>query len=202
MKKTSKIFITAILCIQLLSCLIVNSSAENSSSLPIAEYPDGSYFSKNSTGCTCHGVSCSYSSDTPCDCIRAHDTSGSGYAIQGHAFACYVYRMLWGISEDSPLNTENRVDGIKLDEDKDKALTEIKTFIESNLNEGSLIRLTKKTGSKHTMIIASIDPENNRITAYHANVVTNNCKVRYQYITYEKIVRLYSKVDYAFKGGK
>ena len=181
--------------------------AINGNTIPHPSYGGYTYFSYNSSGCSCHGTSnCSYSGPL-CDCRRAYNHTGSGNAIQCHGFACFIYRYIWNLNSTQAFPTSRYVSGITLNPNDTIAAQEAESFIES-LNPGALIRFSKKNSSnKHTIILVACNQTSstgatNCLIVYHGNAGTgqydSKCTVMYQYMTFDYIAQRYSSIDFAY----
>ena len=178
----------------------------NGHAIPHSSYGGYTYFSYNSTGCTCHDTSCSISGPL-CDCRRAYNTTGSGNAIQCHGFGCFIYRYIWNLSSTQAFPSSKYVGGITLSSNTSVAAAEAETYIES-LNPGALIRFTKRSNTnKHTIILVACNQTSssgatNCLIVYHGNagtgVYASKCTVMYQYMTFDYIAQKYSSIDYAY----
>lgn len=152
--------------------LVTESTASvKAVSLPLADYPDGSYYSRYGTECTCHGKTlgnpCEYY--IPCDC-KVFDAS-----IQCVAFAKDVYYRYHG-KLYSPSN---------------------KVVVDKSLSSGSIAKSYLKGKPEGTYvagrcnatthIIIIVATSENGITFYHANGYRDYpCQVRYQTLTWDK----------------
>lgn len=143
-------------------------------------YPNGSYFSKTGTACTCHNSSsndCDY--DDSCDCVVFQN------AIQCAGFAKKVYYETHNTNLDlSGLTQKN----ITLTADKAKEL-----FL--NTNQGTCLFVKTKNGAKH--YISIITTSNSNVTVYHANY-GDSCLVKYESYTWANFVKAFPKL-YSYK---
>lgn len=180
----------------------VSTNAVKSSSLPLSAYPAGNYFSYNGESCDCHDE-CDYvvstggvstrcyvaSTKKPGNCIRYAYTGG----IQCKGFADYVYH---------EYTSHNVKAAYKLDVSnytsisKDSAgATKMKTFF-SSLPDGSNVRLTARSGGRHSVIVN--DASNNGVYIYDANRVEykdgERCKIGYEFLTWSELASLYKGI--------
>ncbi len=154
-----------------------NSSLENkpvtSKTLPLKEYPVGSYFTKNGMPCDDHD-SCDWSVDN-CNCIN-FDRS-----IQSMGFAKYVYFTVTGKHVN-----DNKI-GVDADLTSQTANLEL-----ANLPEGAYIAVTQKNGVPFQM--AKISSDDNGITVYGANY-GGGCKVSVLTFTWEQFAEKFPHLD-------
>lgn len=145
--------------------------------LPLREFPAGSYFTYDGDACTCHGpynTNCTYTIPTGfsrdrCynlttrasgNCIR-YDPNGS---IQCMGFADYVFKQYNGVNRSSSNVVTPRLTSI--------TSTSVKNYFKSNLKVGSHFRFNIKNSAgenagPHSIIITGIT--DNGITYYQAN---------------------------------
>lgn len=123
--------------------------------LPLADYPNGSYFTKDGKACDDHSE-CNWTHE--CNCIN-FDLS-----IQAFSFARYVYFTVNGV---------HLADVTKTEADADITAETAKSVLK-DLPAGSYICVRTKEGSPHAMIV--ISASDNNITVYQANY-GGNCIV-------------------------
>lgn len=137
--------------------------------LPLENYPSGSYFSKRASGCTCH-PGCTYTQK--CDCINYQNT------IQCLAFARFVFSEYNGVE----CSSANEVAGLAA-----SAITasSVKNDL-SSLPKGSHVRYGRSVGfsQEHSFII--IAKYASSVKIYDANWEPN-CKVTVRTVTYEDL---------------
>lgn len=144
-----------------------------SKTLPLKEYPAGSYFTKNGMPCDDHD-SCDWSVDN-CNCVN-FDRS-----IQSMGFAKYVYFTVTGKHVN-----DNKI-GIDADLTSQTANLEL-----ANLPEGAYIAVTQKNGVPFQM--AKISSDDNGITVYGANY-GGGCKVSVLTFTWEQFAEKFPHLD-------
>lgn len=160
--------------------LAANSATSTKSvSLPLAQYPDGSYYSLTGKACTCHGGSlgnpCYW--DNSCDCIN-FDVS-----IQCAAFAKYVYYVVNGTHTYSHNKTYKNLD---------LTASTARSTLQS-LPVGTYLRVQTSNGYDHSIAIAGTSSTG--ITIYHANY-GRPCKVRYQTLTWANFANAFDYLYY------
>lgn len=149
-------------------------------SLPLAEYPDGSYYSYNGKECTCHG-SCNEESN--CNCKKFDGSS------QCMAFASYVYYKTHNKmrSAQPTAGTTTKFDYTNPDD-----VTKILRTI-GGKPTGTYIRV--KTPSEQGHSIALVGTTSETITIYHANY-GGRCLVRYETYTWKNFIRAFPTLDH------
>lgn len=144
--------------------------------LPLADYPNGSYFTKDGKACEDHS-DCNWQHD--CNCIN-FDLS-----IQAFSFARYVYFTINGVHLGEV--TKSEIDADITAETAKSALKE--------LPAGSYICVRTKEDSPHAMIVISTSDDG--ITVYQANY-GGKCLVTAPTYTWEEFARRFPHItDYA-----
>lgn len=159
-------------------------------------YSPGTYFSTTGKACTCNHEQCTVSS--PGDCKRAFN------AIQCHGFGLFVYAHYFGLQDISDPHTwaarrgigEYIYTNLNL---SGMTITSIKQFFIENLNPGSLLRLTRANGGKHTVVITGI--YDNQVRIYHGNT-DNKCGIDIKNINYSWFTSNFATLYYYLKGGE
>lgn len=162
--------------------------------LPLTEYPVGSYFTYDGKACTCHSY-CTYAipsgySTTRCynlhtgtsgNCIR-YAPNGS---IQCAGFADYVFKQYNGVNRSDSNVVDARLTSI--------TSTSIKDFVNKNLKRGSHFRVYLNQTyvwngetyyTPHSIIITDITSDG--ISYYQANY-GGRCKVSTDYKTWDQL---------------
>lgn len=147
--------------------------------LPLAQYPDGSYFSRTGVKCTCHHKGynpCSWV--TPCDC-KNFDNS-----IQCIAFAKYIYYSVHGY----PYKTEN-----KIPVNKNLSGSIAKSYLKGK-TIGTYVY--GKVGlAPHAIVI--VETSENNITFYHANGHGEEpCQVRYESLEWDSFANYFTYLEH------
>ena len=145
-----------------------------SASLPLAAYPDGSYYSLTGKACTCHTMTynpCYW--DNSCDCIN-FDLS-----IQCAAFAKYIYYVV---------NGKHTSNSTTINKNMSLTAATAKSTLQS-LPVGTYLRVRTSGGSQHSIAIAGTSSTG--ITIYHANY-GSPCKVRYQTLDWATFASSYN----------
>ncbi len=160
--------------------LVAQSTVSTKSvSLPLAQYPDGSYYSLTGKACTCHGGSlgnpCYW--DNSCDCINFENS------IQCAGFAKYVYYLVNGTHTYSNSKTYKNLN---------LTATTAKNTLQS-LPVGTYLRVQTSNGYDHSIAIAGTSSTG--ITIYHANY-GGPCKVRYQTVTWASFANSFDYLYY------
>lgn len=144
--------------------------------LPLADYPNGSYFTKDGKACDDHS-DCNWMHD--CNCIN-FDLS-----IQAFSFARYVY---------FTVNGEHLGNVTKTSADADITAETAKSMLKG-LPAGSYICVRTKEDSPHAMIVISASDDN--ITVYQANY-GGNCVVSAPTYTWAEFARRFPHItEYA-----
>lgn len=141
--------------------------------LPLKDYPNGSYFTKDGKECADH-IRCSSLID--CNCINFDG------GIQAFAFARYVYFTVTG-------NHLGDVD--KTEADADVTAESAKSMLK-DLPEGAYIGVQAKEGSPHAMILLSATESD--ITVYQGNYA-GNCLVSVRTFTWEQFARSFPHIN-------
>lgn len=156
-----------------------SATSARSVSLPLAQYPDGSYYSLTKKACTCHGGSlgnpCYW--DNSCDCINFDS------AIQCAAFAKYIYYIV---------NGTHTYSHSAIDKNIDLNASNAKSTLQS-LPVGTYLRVRTSNGYSHSIAIAGTSSTG--ITIYHANY-GGPCKVRYQTLTWAAFASSFNYLYY------
>lgn len=161
----------------------------NPSTLPMAAYPSGSYFTYNGSACTCHeGADCRYDYSTGTRCYDP-DTGAAGNckryknSIQCVAFGKYVYDCYTGKDINS-IAAEYMGESVSTS-------SKWKTFA-SNLSVGSYVR-----SMGHTFIVAGIDSTG--ITIYDCNGQSDYpCRVRVVHKTWSNLASYYTSITLVY----
>lgn len=146
-------------------------------SLPLADYPNGSYYTKNGKACSgCHAW-CNWNKltngDEQCNCIVFDSSS------QCVAFAKYVYYKTRG----THWTTANRV---YIDKDLDAA--SYKSYLMGK-PAGTYIYCLTQRGNDHIMSIA--ETSSTGITIYDADYTGTDCVVRYKTFSWSTFASTY-----------
>lgn len=172
-------------------------------SLPLSNYPSGSYYSFNSKGCTCHKKGCGYelanatkkdrcfieSTQTSGECIFYKGTN----SIQCKGFADYVYKEYHGYD----VNDKYAISGCpgSITNDANGA-AKWKDFSQK-LKVGSNVRVhVRGEGFSHSFIVMS--KSSSGLTIYDANRAANNCKVSVATFTWAELAKKYDIVSSAW----
>lgn len=168
-------------------------SAYSSVTLPLAEYPSGSYFSYNGQACTCH-KNCTFSIPENYSVNRCYNTytglSGNckRYAatgsIQCKAFADYVFKQYNGADCSSQNATNKTLSTVTTES--------IGTYITRYLNVGSHLRGTLVSGFPHSIIITEITSTG--ISYYHANT-DGTCNVSTDTKTWVQLGKWFASIS-------
>lgn len=163
-------------------------------SLPLSNYPVGSFYTVNGLSCSCHST-CNWHSGSTARCLKSDSTYGNCIkyngtnSIQCKAFADYVYKQYTGY-DVSIIREFGALSDITQDTNGRTRLAE---FF-GNLTVGSNVRghLREKTFS-HSFIV--IDKSGSGVTVYDANFTdgsgTDNCKVKQYTKTWAQMADLY-----------
>lgn len=147
---------------------------ETKTVLPLAEYPAGSYFTKDGKACTAHD-GCDWAVDD-CNCMN-FDRS-----IWSMGFAKYVYCSVFGRHVSEETKTEKNID-----------LTAATAKAElSELPAGAYISVLMYDGVPHHMSMMNAD--DNCITVYQANY-GGRCLVSTMTLTWEQFAALFTHLD-------
>lgn len=175
----------------------VSTNSVRSSSLPLAGYPAGSFYSTTGTSCDCHNT-CGYavpSGASPYICYRPGVGSGKCIrykptgSIQCKGFADYVYYEYTGhnigssytISTTGYSSISNDTAGANL----------MKAFFE-DLDDGSNVRVSVRNKTyNHSIIVCNASSTG--IYLYDANRV-GTCKVGYQYKSWSQLASMYDGI--------
>lgn len=149
-------------------------SEETKITLPLGEYPAGSYFTKDGKECTAHD-GCDWAVDD-CNCVN-FDRS-----IWSMGFAKYVYCNVFGrhVTEET-----------KLVKDIDLTAATAKAEL-SELPAGAYISVLMHDELPHHMIMMNAD--DNCITVYQANY-GGRCLVSTMTLTWERFAELFPHLD-------
>lgn len=168
-------------------------------SLPLSNYPSGSYYSFNSKGCTCHGKGCEFDVDDAIKkdrCfIKSTQTSGECIlykgtnSIQCKGFADYVYKEYHGYDVNSKYAISGCPGSITNDAN---GAAKWKDFSQK-LKVGSNVRAVARSGDyKHSFIVMS--KSSSGLTIYDANRAADNCKVSVATFTWAELAKKYNSV--------
>ncbi len=142
--------------------------------MPLADYPDGSYFTKDGKECDDHS-GCDWLHD--CNCINFDG------GIQAFAFARYVY-----------FTNSGKHLGSKTELNADVTAESAKSALKA-LPAGSYLGVRTKEGSPHAMIVISTSEDG--ITVYQGNY-GGRCLVTAPTYTWEEFARRFPHLnDYA-----
>lgn len=146
-------------------------------SLPLAEYPNGSYYTKNGKACSgCHKW-CNWNKltngDEQCNCIVFDSSS------QCVAFAKYVYYKTHGThwTTDKRVYVRDTLDG-----------NAYKSYL-LDKPAGTYIYCYTKNDNEHIMSVAKTSSTG--ITIYDANNNMGDCRVRYTYYKWDDFAANY-----------
>lgn len=166
--------------------------------LPLAEYPNGSYYTVNGRACTCNALGCTdvikEGGNTnrcelygePGNCKRYTFTG----AIQCKGFADYVYKLYSG----KDISSSKEVDGVANISTSDGA--KFKEYFNA-LPMGSNVRVqVRGENYKHSFIINAISPAG--VSIYDCNS-DGKCKVVYKSISWDTLAQKYSAIIKAWK---
>lgn len=164
------------------------ANAQCSVSLPLAEYPDGSYFSYNGKACTCH-ANCTYSIPSGYSTSRCYNTttSSSGNCkrynggIQCAGFAYYVFKQYNGVD----CGSSNEKSGLSVLND-----ASLKFYFTSVVKVGGHARGNLNSGYPHSIIVTNIT--NDGISFYQANT-NGNCNVSVATKTWTQLANWYDE---------
>ncbi len=174
-------------------------------SLPLSEYPSGSYYSFNSKGCSCHSNSCTW--DVPANVTKKDrcygtKTKTSGdckiykgtNAIQCKGFADYVCKQYNGHDVGSSYAISGAPSSITNDTTGQNAWKSFanKLYVGSNVR----VKVRGKT-YYHSFIVTK--KSSTGLTIYDANRVSNNCKVSVATLTWADLAKKYNGVVNAWK---
>ena len=143
-------------------------------SFPLSNYPEGSYFSSTGSACTCHSW-CDWNSN--CTCLKFDNST------QCAAFAKYIFYLAKGYHYSSGTTT-----GKYTSLTSSNAASNLK-----GLSTGTYIRVMTSNGYDHSLAIVSTS--SNGITVYHANY-GGACKVRYQTYTWANFATAFPYLYY------
>lgn len=153
-------------------------------SLPLSEYPNGNYYTKNGNPCKsvsaggCHesGAVCKY--EEIGSCPNCKDYNGG---VQCVAFAHYIYYQIWGVNVSG--KDENEVDT--------SSEAKAREFLWS-ISSGTELRVRLKDSIyKHSLVV--VGTSRTDVTIYHANG-SGKCQVEYQTLTFEGFASKYEAV--------
>jgi len=162
-------------------------------SLPLQEYPSGSFFTINGKACTCHSVSENKCGIRSTSCVK-NGISGNckvhNESIQCKGFADYVFETCTGIeckhynavdADTIPFYFGNNILG----------QDELSDFMRG-LPAGSNLRMSNRSGGSHSFIM--VEATRTGITLYDCNGTSTPCKVRTVERTWKELVTTYKGV--------
>lgn len=151
-------------------------------SLPLAEYPVGSYFSTSGSPCTHHG-NCidTLNSGRPCGC-RVYDGGIQCRGFAKYASDQYAHRSSW----TTPAGDKRS--NVVFTEDSD-----VKVFF-SSLSYGAYVALLSSVYSDHCIVVLSTDSKS--VRSYECNN-DGHCGVSLNTRPFSEFVKYYNKVDYS-----
>lgn len=166
-----------------------SSTYVNGQTIPLTDYPNGSYFTKTGNACKketnggCHdnktGV-CKYDIGA---CPNCKSCNG---AAQCMGFAHYVYKQIWGVDTNKN-EKHNRNTGTG-------SAAAAREFL-WGISSGTELRVTGPHTTGHSIIVANITDSGAYI--YHANG-DGTCKVEYEYLSFYSYSAKYNKVTYTY----
>ena len=175
----------------------VSTNSVRSSSLPLAGYPAGNFYSTTGSSCDCHNT-CGYavpSGASPYICYRPGVGSGKCIrykptgSIQCKGFADYVYYEYTGHDIGSSYSVSTT--GYASISNDAAGANKMKTFFQ-NLPNGSNVRVAVRDEDyNHSFIVC--DASSTGICLYDANRV-GTCKVGYQFKTWSQLANMYEGI--------
>ena len=201
MKRLIASLLTLVLFLALIPVSSVNATpkpAELADSLPLAEYPIGSYFSKNGKACTCHNTQDCIASGKDCNCMRFYPTGSYStcevdlLGVQCIGFARYCQYRLFGFIDygDTAYRYENLL-GKKLSAYSWTA-ADAKKYI-TRAGVGGHIRI-----STHSIVIMEISE--NGFVSYECNGKTaaSACRIYSRSFTWQSFYNAYGATDWRY----
>lgn len=178
----------------------VSTNSVRSTSLPLASYPAGNFYSTTGSSCDCHDT-CDYpvpSGASPYICYRPGVGSGKCIrykptgSIQCKGFADYVYYEYTGHDIGSSYSVSTT--GYTSISNDAAGANKMKTFFQ-NLPDGSNVRLTGRNNVRHSVIVNNSN--SNGVYIYDANRVDYGdyyCKIGYELLTWSDLASLYKGI--------
>lgn len=166
---------------------VYDFSESTQETLPLSDYPSGSYFTKNGKACTDHGGSLGNPCllDNSCNCLM-HE-----YSIQCTGFAKYAFERYSHVSSWIPRSdTAHREMNISI-----KTAESLLVFLRTT-EVGSYLRLMRADKPNapeghHSIIVAGYNSDS--ITVYDCNW-TGACKVSYRTISLTDFVKKFDEI--------
>ncbi len=165
-----------------------SSTYVNGQTIPLTDYPNGSYYTKTGEKCKqeanggCHrsGGVCKYDIGA---CPNCKSYNG---AAQCMGFAHYVYKQIWGVDTNKN-EKHNRNTGTG-------SAAAAREFL-WGISSGTELRVTGPHTTGHSIIVANITDSG--VYIYHANG-DGTCKVEYEYFTFSNFASEYSYIQYSY----
>ncbi len=203
MKRLLSLILTLFLLTNLLSfSSFAETKSEKSTglaqSLPLEEYPIGSYFTKNGKRCTCHNSSNCIASGTSCNCMRFWPTGRAStceidlLGVQCIGFARFCQYRLFGFIDygDTAYRFQNLLG---------------RSLSAGNWSAADAERYIKQAGvgghiriSTHSIVIVEI--RNDGFTTYECNGKTSGseCKVYSRSFTWKSFYQAYGNTTWRY----